>query len=83
MEEEKKPLSSEEIAEIVRGIEVDFQQLQLLASLPARKRLLPGMTAREFSMAALRGTFRKRYPGLSMSEINLKVLSYFTPVQIK
>jgi hypothetical protein len=80
---EKRPLTSEQIAEIVRGIEVDLLQLQILADLPAKKRLLPGMAAREFSMSALRGTFRKRYPDLSLSEINLKVLAYFTPLRMR
>ncbi len=32
-------------------------------------------------MAALRGTFHKRFPELSMSEINMKVLAYLTPVR--
>ena len=79
----KRSLTDEQVAEIVRGIDVDWEQLRILASLPAKKRLLPGMAARECSMAALRGTFRKRYPELSLSEINLKVLAYFTPVQMK
>ncbi len=79
---ENRSLTDEQIAQIVRGIEVDFRQLQLLAALPAQKRLLPGIAAREFSMAALRGTFLKRYPGLSLPEINLKVLAYYTPVKM-
>jgi hypothetical protein len=34
-------------------------------------------------MAALRGTFRKRFPELSMPEINMKVLAYLTPVRME
>ena len=37
----------------------------------------------EFAMAALRGTFRNKFPELSMSEINMKVLAYLTPVRIE
>jgi hypothetical protein len=33
-------------------------------------------------MAALRGTFRNKFPELSMPEINMKVLAYLTPVRI-
>lgn len=83
MVNKKRSLTDGEIAEIVRGLEVDLQQLQILANLPIKKRLLPSMAARDFSMAALRGTFRKRYPELSLREINLKVLAYFTPIRMR
>ena len=80
---DRKPLTSEEISKIVDGIDpVDWVQLDLLAQLPFEKRLLPGLNAQEFSMAALRGTFRRKFPELSMSEINMKVLGYLTPVRM-
>jgi hypothetical protein len=69
--------------EIVRGLDpVDWVQLQLIANLSPEKRIVPGLLAQSFAMAALRGTFQKRYPELSLSEINMKVLAYLTPVRI-
>ena len=69
--------------EIVRGLDpVDWVQLQLIANLPPEKRIVPGLHAQAFAMAALRGTFQKRYPELSLSEINMKVLAYLTPVRM-
>ncbi len=35
------------------------------------------------AMAALRGTFSQRFPELSLSELNMKVLAYFTPVRME
>ena len=81
---DKKPLTPEEITAIVDGFEpIDWVQVELLAKLPPAKRLIPGLNAQEFSMAALRGTFRKRFPELSMPEINMKVLAYLTPVRME
>jgi len=81
--ENKKKLTSEEISAIVDGFDpIDWVQIRLLAKLPFEKRLNPGLSAQEFAMAALRGTFRKKFPELSMSEINMKVLAYLTPVRI-
>jgi len=79
----KQRLSSTEISSIVAGFDpIDWVQVELLAELPFEKRLLPGLNAQEFSMAALRGTFRRKFPELSMSEINMKVLAYLTPVRM-
>jgi hypothetical protein len=41
------------------------------------------MSAQAFAMAALRGTFQQRFPELSLSELNMKVLAYLTPVRIE
>jgi hypothetical protein len=80
----KRPLSSEQISVIVDGFDpIDWVQVELLAKLPFEKRLLPGLRAQEFSMAALRGTFRQKFPELSMPEINMKVLAYLTPVRME
>jgi hypothetical protein len=57
--------------------------LDLLAKMPPEKRLIPGLVAQEFAMAALRGTFRNKFPELSMPEINMKVLAYLTPVRME
>lgn len=80
----KRTLSPEEISKIVRGLDpIDWVQMELLASLPVSKRIIPAMQAQEFSMAGLRGTFCKRFPELSMPEINMKVLAYLTPVKVE
>lgn len=80
---EKRPLTSEEISAIVDGFDpLDWVQMELLAKLPFEKRLIPGLNAQEFAMAALRGTFRNKFPELSMPEINMKVLAYLTPVRM-
>lgn len=81
---EKQTLTSEDISEIVNGFDpIDWVQVDLLAKMPFEKRLLPGLNAQEFSMAALRGTFRRKFPDLSMAEINMKVLAYLTPVRME
>jgi hypothetical protein len=81
---EKRPLTSEEISKIVDGFDpIDWVQLDLLAKMPPEKRLIPGLVAQEFAMAALRGTFRNKFPELSMPEINMKVLAYLTPVRME
>lgn len=80
---ERKPLSPEEISAIVDGFEpIDWVQMELLSKLPFERRLIPGLNAQEFAMAALRGTFRNKFPELSVSEINMKVLAYLTPVRM-
>lgn len=80
----KQCLSPKEISEIVRGLDpVDWAQVELLAKMPPSKRIIPALHAQEFSMAGLRGTFRKRFPELSLSEINMKVLAYLTPVRME
>ncbi|NOH02773.1 MAG: hypothetical protein HND47_12825 [Chloroflexi bacterium] len=82
--EKRKPLTSEEITAIVDGFEpIDWVQMKLLADLPPEKRLIPGLVAQEFAMAALRGTFRNKFPELTMPEINMKVLAYLTPVHME
>ncbi len=60
---------------------IDWQQLELLARLTPAQRVLLGMQAQTFARAMLRGTFRRRFPGLSQSELNMKVLAYFTPIR--
>jgi hypothetical protein len=81
--ENKNPLTPNEISAIIDGFDpIDWVQMELLAKLPPEKRLIPGLSAQEFSMAALRGTFRRRFPELSMPEINMKVLAYLTPVRM-
>ena len=72
------------ILELVQNLDpVDWTQLRLLADLSPAERVLAGMRAQSFAMSALRGTFRKRFPDLSLSELNMKVLAYLTPVLIE
>lgn len=60
---------------------IDWQQLELLARLTPAQRFLLGMQAQSFARAALRGTLRRRFPELSRSELNMKVLAHFTPLR--
>ena len=81
---EKRSLTSEEITAIVNGFDpIDWVQMKLLAKMPFEKRLIPGLNAQEFAMSALRGTFQKKFPDLTMPEINMKVLAYLTPVRME
>jgi hypothetical protein len=67
VENSEPTLNSEQIAEIVRGLDpVDWVQMRLLANLTPDKRILAGMSAQSFAMAALRGSFQQRYPELSL-----------------
>jgi hypothetical protein len=81
---ERKPLTSKEISAIVDGFDpIDWVQMKLLAKMPFERRLIPGLNAQEFAMSALRGTFQKKFPELTMPEINMKVLAYLTPVRME
>jgi hypothetical protein len=72
-----------EIEAIVQSLDpVDWAQLQLTANLPPGQRILAGLQAQAFAMAGLRGTLRRRFPELSPSELNMKVLAYLTPVRM-
>ena len=76
-------LKNDPIAKLVQDLDpIDWVQMRLLSNLPPEKRIIPALQAQAFSMAALRGTFQKRYPEISLSELNMKVLAYFTPVRI-
>ncbi|RIK16905.1 MAG: hypothetical protein DCC52_17280, partial [Chloroflexi bacterium] len=50
---------------------IDWQQMELLARVSPAQRLLTMMAASEFALAGLRGAFRRRYPELSQSELNM------------
>ncbi|MBN2117452.1 MAG: hypothetical protein JW730_12825 [Anaerolineales bacterium] len=77
--EKKRSLTSEEISAIVDGFgPIDRVQMELLAKMPPGKRIIPMLQASEMLRAGLRGTFRKKFPNLSMSEINMKILEYLT-----
>lgn len=72
-----------EIEAFVQSLDaVDWGQLELTANLSPGQRILAGLQAQAFAMASLRGTFRRRFPELSQSELNMKVLAYLTPVRM-
>ena len=72
-----------DIEALVQSLDpVDWVQLKLTANLPPGQRILAGLQAQAFAMAGLRGTLRRRFPELSPSELNMKVLAYLTPVRM-
>ncbi len=72
------------IDELIRGLTpIDWVQMQLTAQLSPAERVLAGMRAQAFARAALRGAFKRRFPHLSNSELNMKVLAYLTPVRME
>jgi len=76
---ERKPLTSEEISAIVDGFDsIDWVQVKLIANLPPGKRIIPMLQATEMVRAGLRAAFTKKFPELSRSEINMKILEYMT-----
>jgi hypothetical protein len=82
--DKKRTLTPKEISAIVDGFDpIDWVQMELLAKMPFEKRLIPGLNAQEFAMAGLRGAFQKKFPELTMPEINMKVLAYLTPVRME
>ena len=60
---------------------IDWEQLELLARLTPAERALAMMRAQAFVMAGIRGAFARRFPELSQSELNMKVLAYCTPIR--
>jgi hypothetical protein len=79
MMKKKRTLTSEEISAIVDGFDpIDRMQMELHAKLPPGRRMVPMVQASEMVRAGLRGTFRKKFPDLSLAEINMKILDYLT-----
>lgn len=80
----RKPLTPEEISAIVDGLNpIDWVQMELLAKLPPGQRILPALNATLMIRAGLRSAFMKKFPELSKSEINMKILEYLTPVRME
>lgn len=72
-----------EIEALLQSLDpVDWELLRLRARLTPGQRILAGLQAQAFAMASLRGTWRRRFPELSPSELNMKVLAYLTPVRM-
>ena len=77
-------LTPEEISAIVDGLDpIDWTQMELLAKLPPGQRILPMLNATLMVRAGLRAAFTRKFPELSMSEINMKVLEYLTPIKME
>jgi hypothetical protein len=77
-----KPLTPEEISTIVDGFDpIDRVQMELLAKMPPGQRIAPMMNATLMVRAGLRSAFMKKFPELSMPEINMKILEYMTPIR--
>jgi len=76
---ERKHLTSEEISAIVDGLNpIDWAQMELLAKLPPGKRIYPSLRASAMIRAGLRTAFKRKFPILSLPEINMKILDYLT-----
>ncbi len=70
------------VEELVASLDPpDWVQMRLTASLSPAKRIRAGMHAQAFAMSLLRGAFRKRFPELTQSELNMKVLAHLTPIR--
>lgn len=81
---DKKLLTPEEISAIVDGLNpIDWVQMELLAKLPPGQRILPALNATLMVRAGLRSAFMKKFPELSMFEINMKILEYLTPIRME
>jgi hypothetical protein len=48
--------------------------MELMAKMPPGKRIYPSLRASAIIRAGLRAAFKRRFPNLSASEINLKSL---------
>jgi hypothetical protein len=59
---------------------VDWQQLYLLAKLTPGQRMVAMAQVSAFARGILRGAFRRRFPNLTMAEINMKMLQYLSNV---
>ncbi len=75
----KHSLTTDEISAIVNGFDpIDWVQMELLAKLPPGKRIYPSLQASAMIRAGLRTAFQRKFPQLSLSEINMKILEYLT-----
>jgi len=74
---EKRTLTPEEISKIVDGLNpIDWAQMELLAKMPPGKRIYPSLRASAMIRAGLRTAFKRKFPQLSLPEINMKIMDY-------
>ncbi len=77
MKTDRTPLTPEDISGIVDGIDsIDWDQMELLAKMPPGKRIYPSLQASSMIRAGLRTAFKRKFPQLSLPEINMKILDY-------
>jgi len=50
--------------------------MELMSKLPPGKRMYPSLQASAMVRAGLRTAFKRKFPELSLSEINMKILEY-------
>ena len=73
----RQKLTSEEISRIVDRFDpIDRVQIELLSKIPLGKRIFPSLQASAMLRAGLRTAFKRKFPELSRSEINMKILEY-------
>ena len=60
---------------------LDHQQIKLIGSLPPEVRIRAMLDARELAVGLIRGRLRRRFPNLSETQLNLKVLEATTRVR--
>lgn len=60
---------------------VDKTQMRLLGQLSPARRLRTMLDARELAVSLIRGRLRRRYPNLSLEEINMKLLEELARAQ--
>jgi len=59
---------------------VDWQQLYLMAKMTPNQRMLAMAQTSAFARSILRGAFRRRFPNLTMSEVNMLMMRYISAV---
>lgn len=67
--------------QVFRPHTIDREQLKLLLSIPASKRVRVMLDARELVVGMIRGRIRKANPNLSINTLNLKVLEELARVR--
>ena len=81
---EKHPLTSQEISAIVDGFDpIDWEEIELIATLTPRQRILRMLQKAEIVRTDLRNKLMEDFPELSLPEINMKVLAYLTRVRME
>ncbi len=75
--DKKRTLTPKEISAIVDGLNpIDWAQMELLSKMPPGKRVYPSLQASAMIRAGLRTAFKRKFPQLSLPEINMKILDY-------
>ena len=70
-----------EIAATDEFYPIDLEQMRRWGRLPRHKRVRAMLDARELVLGLIRGRLHRRFPDLSPSELNMKVLREVTHVR--